>query len=104
MNIVMVRYRVKTDRLDEHIEFISKVFEQLEAERPPDLQYASFKQPDGVSFVHLSIVNTADPNDPLTTLSAFKDFVHQISDRCDEPPLAVSLTEVGSYNVLANSS
>jgi hypothetical protein len=95
----MVRYKVKADRAAENERYIAKVFEQLKREKPPGLRYASFKLDDGVSFVH--IVSLEAASNPLGELAAFKAFTASIKDRCEEPPVAVNLKEVGSYEFLA---
>jgi hypothetical protein len=93
----MVRYKVKADRAGENETFIKAVFEQLRRESPAGLRYASFKQPDGVSFVHIASIETTDGSNPLGETAAFKAFTAEIKARCDEPPVAVELNEVGSY-------
>lgn len=95
MKTVMVRYKVKADRAAENEGFIARVFEQLKSEQPAGLHYASFKLADGVSFVH--IVSMDGVRNPLGELAAFKAFTAQIRDRCEEPPVPVDLTAVGSY-------
>lgn len=97
MKRVMVRYKVKADRAAENESYITRVFEQLKRDKPPGLRYASFKLDDGVSFVHIVSLEAADGSNPLSALSAFKAFTAQIRDRCDEPPVAADLQEVGSY-------
>lgn len=97
MKRVMVRYKVKANRSAENVDYIAKVFEQLRREQPAGLRYASFKQSDGLSFVHMVSLEAADGANPLAQLSAFKAFTAQIKERCDEPPVAVELEEVGSY-------
>lgn len=97
MKRVMVRYRIKPDRVAENEAFVRAVFAELESTSPEGLRYASFKQEDGVSFVHIVSIE-ADGN-PLTELPAFKAFTADIRERCDEPPVAVELTEIGSYNL-----
>lgn len=99
MKRVMVRYRVKEDRAAENIEFIEKVFAELKEKAPPGLRYASFKQPDGVSFVHIASIETADGSNPLGETAAFRAFQAEIRDRCAEPPAAVELDEIGSYRL-----
>lgn len=98
MKRVMVRYKVKPDRAGENEEFIRKVFEELQSNSPEGLRYASFKLDDGVSFVHLASIET-DQGNPLAETSAFKAFQAEIKDRCDEPPVAVELHEIGDYRV-----
>jgi hypothetical protein len=97
MKRVMVRYKVKAGRAAENERYVRSVFEQLQRERPPGLRYASFKLGDGVSFVHIVSVEAADGRDPLRELPAFKAFTAEIKERCEEPPAAEVLNEVGSY-------
>jgi hypothetical protein len=93
----MVRYKVKADRVAENEGYIRAVFEQLKREQPPGVHYASFKQEDGVSFVHVASVEAANGSNPLAELEAFKAFTAQVRDRCEEQPVTVELQEVGSY-------
>jgi hypothetical protein len=92
----MVRYKVKADRVAENERYVSQVFEQLARDRPQGLRYASFKLEDGVSFVHIVSLEK-DGVDPLRALPAFKEFTTGIIERCEEPPVATRLTQVGSY-------
>jgi hypothetical protein len=94
----MVRYKVKADRAAENEGYITRVFEQLKSEQPAHLRYASFKLEDGVSFVHIAFNDIENIPNPLTTLSAFKDFTAQIRERCEEPPVTATMSEIGSYN------
>ena len=97
MNRVMVRYKVRADRAAENEDYIVRVFEQLEREKPSGLCYASFKLEDGVSFVHIVSHEAADARNRLTELSVFKAFAAGVRDRCQEPPTTVELNEIGSY-------
>lgn len=97
MKRIMVRYKVKSDRAAENEQFIAKVFEQLNRDKPGGLRYASFKLNDGASFVHIVSLEAADGSNPLGELASFKAFTAQIKDRCEEPPVAAELAEVGSY-------
>jgi hypothetical protein len=65
--------------------------------KPVGLAYASFKLDDGVSFVHIASIDTADGSNPLLAIAAFKEFTAQIKDRCEEPPVSSTLSEVGVY-------
>lgn len=97
MRRMMIRYKVKADRALENERYITGVFEQLKRENPSGLRYAVFKLDDGVSFVHIVSLEAADGSHPLNNLSAFKTFTAEIQDRCEEPPVAADLNEIGSY-------
>ena len=95
--IVMVRYKLKADRGPENERYVKAVFAKLDEDKPAGLRYATFKLDDGVSFVHLASLETADGTNPLLGLAAFKEFTAQIKDRCDEPPVTTPLHEIASY-------
>jgi len=97
MKRVMVRYKVKPDRVAENESAIARVFEALHAEAPAGLRYASLKLDDGVSFVHLASFETADGGNPLRELPAFQEFTAGIRDRCEVQPVTAGWVEVGSY-------
>lgn len=97
MKTVMVRYKVKPDRVEENRQYIERVFEALGKTQPAGLKYASFRMEDGVSFVHIASVQHADGENPLSKTPAFQAFVADIKERCDEPPVAVELEQIGDY-------
>jgi hypothetical protein len=97
MQRLMVQYKVKPERAADNESYIARVFEQLEREKPAGLRYASFKLEDGVSFVHLVSIEAADGRNPLSEQSAFKTFAAGAKERCQEAPIAVALSEIGSY-------
>ena len=101
MKVTVVRYKVKADRAQENIDFISAVFAELKEKSPPGLRYASFNLEDGVSFVHVAAVDDALESNPLPQMETFKRFAADIQDRCEEPPAASSATIVGAYNFLS---
>jgi hypothetical protein len=90
----MVRYKIKPDRVEENEQLVRDVYDELARTQPDGLRYGTFKLDDGVSFVHLAV--HSDPN-PLGQVEAFARFQADIRDRCDEPPVATVLEEVGSY-------
>ncbi|UCE31872.1 MAG: hypothetical protein JSW68_02735 [Burkholderiales bacterium] len=100
MKRLMVRYKVKADQVAANEDLIREVFGELNRERPEGVRYAAFKLPDGQSFVHVVSIEASDDTNPLAALPAFKAFTADIRDRCEEPPAAFDLTEVGSYNFL----
>ena len=97
MRRVMVRYRVKPERVAEHEGYIRAVFEELARTAPAGIRYGAYKQPDGVSFVHIALV--AAEKNPLDAVAAFQTFLSGIRERCDEPPASVELTELGAYGL-----
>ncbi len=96
MKRVMVRYKLKADRVEENEQLVRNVYEGLRQAAPDGLRYATFKLEDGVSFVHVASIET-DGSNPLPQLPAFQAFQAGIKERCEEPPAAVDLTEIGSY-------
>ena len=97
MKRVIVRYRVKPERVAENEELVRGVYAELHEAAPDGLRYGTFRLEDGVSFVH--IAEHGDDN-PLRQIAAFQRFQEGIGDRCDEPPLAVEMREIGTYRLL----
>jgi|ERR1035441_1242532 hypothetical protein len=102
MKHVMIKYRVKADQAEENEALVRAVYDELHLSEPAGLRYATFKLEDGVSFVH--IAETPGAENPLSEVSAFKRFQAKVRDRCDEPPVATGLTEVGSYRLFGESA
>ena len=98
MGSSMVRYKVRPDRADENESLVKAVYEELGKARPEGLHYATFRLPDGVSFMHI-VFETDQPGSILGEVAAFKAFTAEIESRCEEPPVATELTVVGSYGV-----
>jgi len=94
----MVRYKIQPGRVEENEALVKAVYEQLAREQPKGLHYATFKLPDGVSFMHV-VFESDQPGRILNEVAAFRAFVADIASRCDEPPVATELTLVGSYAV-----
>ena len=98
MRQVMVRYKVKPDRVAENEQLVRAVYDELGRLAPAGLRYATFRLEDGVSFMHLAI-QTEDGQTPLAKLDAFQRFQENIRDRCDEPPAVTDLSLIGSYRL-----
>jgi hypothetical protein len=98
MASTMVRYKVRADRAAENAALVEAVYAELAAQRPAGLRYATFRLPDGVSFMHV-VIETDQPGRILGEVAAFQAFSKDIESRCDEPPVATELTLVGSYGV-----
>jgi Antibiotic biosynthesis monooxygenase len=94
MREVLVRYRVKPDRVAENEELVRGVYEALESTEPGNFHYATFLLDDGISFVHIAV---HDGENPLPSLPAFRRFQENLRDRCDEAPVASEVRRIGSY-------
>jgi hypothetical protein len=101
MRRVIVRYKVKPERADENVSLVKRVFAQLMREQPEGVRYATFKLEDGVSFVHMAVIDAADSRNPLLALAAFQQFAEAIKDRCIEPPISMQAEVVGEYRLHA---
>jgi hypothetical protein len=97
----MVRYSTKPERADENEALSRAVFSELHEKRPAGIAYGLFKEPDGVSFVHVFINLTEDSSDAVTELPSFKAFEKSIRERCASPPspLRVSAELIDSYGL-----
>jgi hypothetical protein len=102
MRQVMVRYKVKPDRVKENEELVRAVYRELRHTEPAGLRYATFKLDDGVSFVHLA-VSEGDAGGPLSEVKAFQEFQRNIEDRTDEAPVVTGIEEIGSYRLVGDS-
>jgi hypothetical protein len=94
---VVVRYKVKPERVEEHEALIRNVFADLAKTRPDGLAYQALKLEDGLSFVHVATVSTSDGKNPLTALASFQAFTANIDDRCDETPVSSTVTAIGAW-------
>jgi hypothetical protein len=101
MPVTVVRYKTKPEHADENQALVEKVFAELDTDRPDGLRYATFRLADGVTFVHVAAVETADGTNPLTSVAAFGAFAAGVADRCAEGdgPDPSAATVVGSYKL-----
>ena len=97
----MVSYKLKPDCVAENERLARAVFEALRKANPPGLHYATFKQGDGLSFVHIVAYDEGSGSDisnsGLTGLPEFKAFAEGVKQRCETPPVRVDLMEIGSH-------
>jgi hypothetical protein len=99
MKQVMVRYKVKPDRVSENEDLVRAVYQELARVEPAGLHYATFQLDDGVSFVHLASTEAGNGSNPLSEVEAFKRFQKDIGERCDDPPVVTELREIGSFRL-----
>jgi predicted SnoaL-like aldol condensation-catalyzing enzyme len=103
MKATVVRYQAKPDRAAENQQLIEAVFAELDERQPEGFTYKVLRLEDGVSFIHVVIEHEIDEPDSLQAVPAFQDFVADIADRCDVPPVAMGATVVGSYRRVPGS-
>lgn len=101
MRQVMVRYKVKPDRIADNEALVRAVYDELAESDPAGLHYATFKLEDGVTFIHIASI-TGEHN-PLADVAAFAAFQQDLGDRCDEPPAPTELSEVGAFRFFGGS-
>jgi len=97
MRTVMVQYKTSPAQADANEALIRAVFAELHASTPQGLRYATYRLPDGVTFLHIATVQTTDAN-PLTALPSFKAFQAQLKERCVEAPVVTELNAIASYS------
>ena len=100
MKRVIVRYKVKEDRVHQNIRFIKDVFLALERSKPEGLRYTTFQLEDKVSFIHIVSLESEDDTNPLASLKEFKAFTEDIASRCEEPPVASEVETLGNYRLI----
>jgi hypothetical protein len=99
MNKVIVRYKLKPEMVSQNEALVKAVYKELHEVKPDGFRYATYKLQDGVSFLHIAFNNREDGINPLTNIAAFQNFLKDIKERCEEPPVSNSAEEVGSYEM-----
>lgn len=64
MNVTIGKYKVKTDRAQEKIDYIMVVFAELK-KPTPGLHYELFNLEDGLSFVYIAALDDGIEGNPL---------------------------------------
>jgi hypothetical protein len=96
-SFVLVRYEVEPSRVAENEDLVRAVYEELAETQPTWLRYVTFALEDGVSFVHLAVIDTSEGE--LRDVAAFRRFREGLADRVVAPLTNTSLRQVGSYRV-----
>ncbi len=94
----VIRYKTKPESADENERLIRDVFAELAKHNPEGLRYVAFRLDDGVSFLHVAVLDGGE--NPLPTSAAFGEFQSGITDRCAEGPTPADATVIGSYRLL----
>jgi len=98
MTVKVITYKTKPESADENARLIGAVYAELAKEQPEGLKYATFRLDDGVSFVHVALLDGAV--NPLSTSAAFAEFQAAIASRVADGPVPSDATVVGSYRLL----
>ena len=91
----VVRYQTRADAAERNQRLIEQVFAELNAGDPGGVRYAAFRLADGVSFLHVALVDGDD--NPLSSSKAFAAFQEGAAERQAAPPELSEATLVGSY-------
>jgi hypothetical protein len=95
MNL-MVRARVKPDRVSDVEAGVKKMFAAIDEAQPRGVRYSSSMLPDGVTFlVQLELQD--DAVNPLVQIPAFREFQENLKGWIAEPPVPEQLRVIGSY-------
>ena len=95
----VIRYKTRPDKADENERLIRNVFAELAKGEPEGLRYAAFRLHDGVSFLHVAII---EGENPLLSSDAFDAFQSGIGERCEEGPVPSDATVLGSYGLFSD--
>jgi len=91
----IVRYQTSVEAADENERLVQAVYAELAASDPGNLQYATFRLADGVTFIHVAVVDQGQ--NPLNLSPAFAEFQSHLADRCVVPPSPSGATVIGQY-------
>ena len=92
---VVVRYETRADAAMENQRLVEQVFLELNESAPGGLRYATFRLADGVTFIHVALVEGDD--NPLSGSAAFTEFQRGVGGRTAGPVTRADATVVGSY-------
>ena len=95
LGTVIVRYTTSADAAEDNQKLVENVFAELAATNPEGVRYLTFRLADGVSFVHIAMID--GESNPLQQVAAFKEFTREIDNRCVDGPTSSQATVVGSY-------
>jgi hypothetical protein len=98
-NAIVVQYRTTPESAAENERLVRDVYDELAAAAPAGFHYLTVRLDDGVSFVHLAIVDDGADN-PLPTTPAFGRFQADLASRVTAGPTPSSATTVGTFGFL----
>ena len=98
MGLMMVRAKIKVDSIDEIEAAGRKLFSAIDREQLQGIRYASFRLPDGVTYLNFLQLEDGIQN-PLPALPEGKEFGEKLKSWLAEPATSEPLTIIGSYRL-----
>jgi len=99
MKTVMIRYKTRKDQAAANEALVHAVYDEVRIVRPAGLKYGTFRLEDGVTFIHVTNMETPSAEAALTSMASFIAFQKDIKARCVEGPELVELAPVDSYEL-----
>ncbi|MGQ4388989.1 antibiotic biosynthesis monooxygenase family protein [Streptomyces sp. SAS_270] len=97
MTVLMVRSTVKPEFTAELEDALRKMFTAIENAGPAGVRYASYRLPDGVTYVaQLELADGVE--NPLPAIQEFRDFQASLKDWLTGPPTVEHFEVRGSYS------
>ncbi len=96
MSVLMVRAKIKEEKVADAEAATAKVIQALEQERPADVRYSVLTE--GTTFVALLVLNP-DGSHPLAAMPEYKELVENLQQWYAEPPTVERATILGSYQL-----
>ena len=96
----LVQYTIKPDQVAKNENLVREVYKELHDSKIEGFHYATFKMPDGVTFVHLAFGDNEEAGKKFRDLQAFKNFQSNIKERCETLPAVSAITEIGTYHFI----
>ncbi|GIJ28014.1 hypothetical protein Vqi01_31760 [Micromonospora qiuiae] len=96
METILIRYRVRPDRLDEHLSLLGAVHDELARLGPPGFRYLTLRLDDEHSFVDVAM--GPELPGPLATLESFRSYRAALEESCEQRDVS-EFTVLGSYGM-----
>jgi hypothetical protein len=97
MNVMMVRAKIKEERVAETQAATEKVIEALEQARP-DVHYGVTRLSDGVTVLAFLEMEPGQEH-PLRGLPEYTEMLENLKQWYAEPPTVEHMTVIGSYQL-----
>jgi hypothetical protein len=95
--VLVVQYQARPEQADENQRLVEQVYAELNENDPGRLQYITLRLADGVTFLHVSMLDGED--NPLSQVAAFQEFQAGLAERLAAPPKPEQATIVGRYRL-----